>query len=165
MVYCRLETPLGPMLAAASNSAITGLWFVGQNHFPRVPDDWQHEQDTALFNDLGLQLDSYFKGRLSVFSLPLALEGTPFRREIWSLLQDIPPGMTTTYGALAHRLSDKKGGVIVSARAVGGAVGHNPIAILVPCHRVVGADGSLTGYAGGLIRKKALLDLERSQSN
>lgn len=108
------------------------------------------------------QLTDYFAGKRRCFDLPLALHGTEFQLSVWALLRTIPAGETTTYGALARKLGEQRGGRIPSAQAVGGAVGHNPVSIVVPCHRVVGANGSLTGYAGGLERKAALLTLEEA---
>jgi methylated-DNA-[protein]-cysteine S-methyltransferase len=153
-----IDTPLGKMLAVGNDDALAGLWFLGQRYFP---GDWQSlpQQDAApLFATLRRELDEYFQGRRTAFSIHLAPVGSPYRRKVWALLQTIPFGSTTTYGALA-KLTDFASPT--SARAIGGAVGHNPISILIPCHRVVGSGGKLTGYAGGVERKKSLLDLER----
>lgn len=153
-----IDTPLGKMLAIGNDDALAGLWFLEQRYFP---GDWQSlpQQDAApLFATLRRELGEYFQSRRVVFSIPMAPVGSPYRRKVWALLHSIPFGTTTTYGALA-RLTDFASPT--SARAIGGAVGYNPISILIPCHRVVGAGGKLTGYAGGVERKKSLLDLER----
>ena len=146
-------SPLGEILLASDGGALTGLWFVGQRFFPAavpVPGDiavW------PVFIEAARWLDLYFAGARPDFPPALAPEGTPFQRSVWALLGAIPYGATATYGELAARLGS-------SARAVGGAVGRNPISLLIPCHRVLGAKGSLTGYAGGLDRKARLLALE-----
>lgn len=154
-------TPLGEMGAMAEQETLCGLWFVGQKYAPEDIAAWQQDADHPVFVKLRSQLASYFSGKLSVFDLPLAPNGTPFQMAVWALLRDIPSGGLITYGALARQLAIQRDGCIPSAQAVGGAVGHNPISIVIPCHRVVGANGSLTGYAGGLDRKAALLDLEK----
>jgi methylated-DNA-[protein]-cysteine S-methyltransferase len=159
---CVIETPLGEMTVLAVEEGVCGLRFVGQKYEPAESGEWQEEQDHPLFVSLRNELAEYFAGRRSCFDLPLALHGTEFQLSVWELLRAIPAGETTTYGALARQLAGKRGGRIPSAQAVGGAVGHNPVAIIVPCHRVVGANGSLTGYAGGLERKAALLALEEA---
>lgn len=161
--YRTIKTPLGDMVALAQGEYLCGLWFVGQKHEPAGEGDWLHEPEYPLFAELRRQLEAYFGGRLREFDLPLAPEGTPFQLTVWELLRTIPHGMTTTYGALAGRLAQQREGRTTSARAVGSAVGRNPISIIIPCHRVVGADGSLTGYAGGLQRKTALLAMERRE--
>ncbi|MDR1214355.1 MAG: methylated-DNA--[protein]-cysteine S-methyltransferase [Propionibacteriaceae bacterium] len=154
----RFETPLGPVLAAANHGAIVGLWFLDQRYFPPAASDWTERPGDAALRRLGSWLDAYFAGQSPAPDFPLAPPGTPFRQAVWSLLRQIPYGWTATYGDLARRLGAP--GRPASARAVGGAVGHNPISLVIPCHRVIGADGGLTGYAGGLKRKTALLDLE-----
>lgn len=157
-----IDTPLGEMLAISNGDSLAGLWFLGQRYFP---GDWQSlpQQDAApLFASLRSELDEYFKGRRTAFSIPLAPVGSPYRCKVWTLLQTIPLGNTTTYGALAKLVNEF--GPPSSPRAIGSAVGHNPISILIPCHRVVGAGGKLTGYAGGLERKKGLLELEQDGS-
>lgn len=158
---CILQTPLGEMVALAEQDSLCGLNFIGQKYAPVASGEWQETPDYPLFSTLRVQLAAYFAGALRVFDLPLAPRGTAFQMAVWSLLRKIPVGTTTTYGALARELAGQREGRIPSAQAVGGAVGHNPIAIIIPCHRVVGADGSLTGYAGGLDRKAALLALEK----
>jgi methylated-DNA-[protein]-cysteine S-methyltransferase len=153
-----IHTPLGPMLAAATNRKLCGLWFEDQRYYPNNRDDWRSDPDEPLFHLLAEQLAAYFSGRLSDFTIDLAPAGTPYRQAVWSLLQTIPAGTTITYGKLAQRLAGERA---TSARAVGGAVGRNPISIIIPCHRVIGASGALTGYAGGLTRKMKLLEVER----
>jgi methylated-DNA-[protein]-cysteine S-methyltransferase len=160
---CRIETPLGEMIAMAEGEALAGLWFVGQKYEPHDVANWQRDGDHPVLAALRDQLAAYFAGRSSTFDLPLAPKGTPFQTAIWTLLRTIPPGGVVTYGALARQVAAQREGRVPSAQAVGGAVGHNPISIVIPCHRVVGADGSLTGYAGGLDRKAALLSLEKTQ--
>lgn len=150
----RIATPLGPLTAARSAAGLSGLWFDDQKHHPgalNVPED---DGSDAVLSATAAALTAYFSGK--PFQLPpLDPAGTAFQREVWQALLAIEPGQPSTYGALAGRL-----GRASAARALGAAVGRNPISVLVPCHRVVGADGSLTGYAGGLDRKKALLTLE-----
>ncbi len=155
---CR--TPLGPVWMASDGTALTGLWFEGQKYFPRGLDGESREAALPVFDEARRWLDLYFSGREPDFTPSLRLTGTDFQTEVWALLRAIPYGGTTTYGALARKLSRARGLSRLSAQAVGGAVGRNPISILVPCHRVVGANGSLTGYAGGMDRKLALLKLE-----
>lgn len=161
---CRIETPLGEMIALAEGDALAGLWFVGQKYAPHDMAEWLEDGDHPVLAALRLQLAAYFAGRSSSFDLPLAPKGTPFQTAIWALLRTIPPGGVVTYGALARQVAGQREGRVPSAQAVGGAVGHNPISIVIPCHRVVGADGGLTGYAGGLDRKAALLALERTEA-
>lgn len=150
--YTTIETPLGDMLVAARARGIAGVWFVGQKYGPVVGPDWVDDPDNDLVRHASLQIAEYFAGSRRVFDLPLDLEGTPFQQRVWRALCDIPHGETTTYGRLSERLGGRG-----TARAVGAAVGRNPVSVIVPCHRVVGQDGSLTGYAGGLDRKRALL--------
>ena len=154
------HSPLGAMTMASDGVCLTGLWFDGQKYFPEELLLGCREAALPLFEQTREWLDRYFSGGEPGRVPPLRLEGSPFRQTVWCLLQEIPRGAVVTYGAIARRLSVLQGGVRVSAQAVGGAVGHNPVSIMVPCHRVVGHDGNLTGYAGGLDRKKALLKLE-----
>src|SRR6185369_144884 len=147
---CSIGTPLGEMVAMAEQDSLCGLWFVGQKYAPEDVREWKEEVDHPVFVKLRHQLAAYFAGQLSTFDVPLAPRGTPFQMAVWALLRTIPAGELTTYGALARQLAEQREGRIPSAQAVGGAVGHNPISIVIPCHRVVGANGSLTGYAGGL---------------
>lgn len=155
-----LTTPLGRVLIVSDGEAISGLWFEGQKYFAAgLEPETEERPDLPVFHRTEEWLRAYFAGRALPPLPPLAPKGSPFRREVWKLLLEIPFGKTATYGALAEQL--KLSGTSTSPRAVGGAVGHNPISILIPCHRVVGADGSLTGYAGGVEKKRFLLELER----
>lgn len=157
---CIIETPLGQARAAAENGALTGLWFIGQTHFPANTNGWIESPDYPVFKDLQLWLDSYFAGTNNRSELHLDPRGTPFQVAVWDRLLKIPCGQVTTYGEIARDIAEGHGSASLSARAVGAAVGRNPISILIPCHRVIGSDGSLTGYAGGLDRKKELLRRE-----
>lgn len=146
---------------ASDGTALTGLWFDEQKYFAEGIEPDAEEKKLPVFDEAMRWLDIYFGGRRPDFTPPLNLEkGTAFRKEVWQLLLQIPYGETTTYGELAAQLAAHNGLKRMSAQAVGGAVGHNPISIIVPCHRVVGTGGSLTGYAGGLAKKLALLKLE-----
>lgn len=159
------SSPLGKMTMASDGKALTGLWFDGQKYFGAcfLEDKRNYEQkELPVFEETIRWLDLYFRGKEPDFLPELSLRGTEFRKEIWKLLLEIPYGKTTTYGELAEKIAKKKGLLAMSAQAVGGAVGHNPVSILVPCHRVVGSDGSLTGYAGGMEKKLALLTLEQN---
>ena len=156
------SSPLGKMLLAGSEAGLTGLWFEGQKYFPRGLDDGRAEGELPLFETARRWLDVYFSGREPDFSVPLHLTGTAFQREVWEILRAIPYGHMATYGEIAAALAAKRGLSRMSAQAVGGAVGRNPVSVIVPCHRVVGTDGSLTGYAGGLDRKVRLLTLEQA---
>ncbi|MGI8576225.1 MAG: methylated-DNA--[protein]-cysteine S-methyltransferase [Egibacteraceae bacterium] len=149
--YTVLDSPLGPLLVTATTAGLTGLYTPGHGKAP----DPSWTRDDAGFDGPADQLAAYFAGRLRAFDLPLAATGTTFQREVWDALAAISYGETVTYGQLAER-SARPGG----ARAVGAAVGRNPLSIVVPCHRVVGADGRLTGYAGGVEAKAYLLELE-----
>lgn len=159
MYTSRYRSPLGSMVLAADDTCLTGLWFENQKYFPDLPES--QEKEIPLFAAVKHWLDLYFSGTEPDFSIPLGLSGTDFQRAVWKILCEIPYGQTTTYGEIAKRIARERGIKSMSAQAVGGAVGRNPVSIVVPCHRVVGADGSLTGYAGGTERKKRLLLLER----
>ena len=154
MNLTRYESPLGSLLLAADQTGLTGLWFVGQKYFPSFSDGDFFENETPVLTEAKHWLSLYFSGKEPDFLPSLHPQGSSFRQAVWNVLLTIPRGQTMTYGESARRLNDR------SAQAVGGAVGHNPISILIPCHRVVGSDGSLTGYAGGLARKEWLLHLE-----
>lgn len=154
------QSPLGKILLAAGGASLTGLWFEGQNYYARTLDESHTEKDLPVFAETARWLDRYFSGREPEGTPPLSPAGTPFQLEVWALLRQIPYGATTTYSALAREL----GRSASSARAVGAAIGRNPISLLIPCHRVLGAGGALTGYAGGLDRKRRLLALERAPS-
>lgn len=156
--YSSHPSPLGEILLVADATGLTGLHFVDQKHFPKDADTWTLHAGHPVLSAAREQLDEYFAGRRRTFDLPLAARGTPFQRQVWALLCEIPYGTTTSYGALAAML-----GQPTASRAVGAANGRNPIGIIVPCHRVVGSAGALTGYAGGLERKEALLALETGQ--
>ena len=158
---CRLDTPLGPVLLTGDESALTSLRFVGQRYFPDTLPEPCGPDELPVFAQTADWLRVYFSGRDPGFLPPLRPDGTLFRRAVWAALLRIPYGQTVSYGELAAALEDQTGSGRVSARAVGGAVGHNPISLLIPCHRVVGAGGALTGYAGGLERKRLLLRLEQ----
>ncbi|WP_312940864.1 methylated-DNA--[protein]-cysteine S-methyltransferase [Oscillibacter sp.] len=155
---CKLSSPLGPLLLASDGSALTGLWLEGQKYFGSSLTGQEETAALAVFDRARDWLNTYFSGQIPGSLPPLAPQGSAFRQEVWKLLLEIPRGETDTYGALAQRLQAR--GISASARSVGGAVGHNPISILIPCHRVVGGDGSLTGYAGGFANKIRLLELE-----
>ena len=152
------DTPLGTIQAAADNNIIVGLWFIGQKYFPKGIETWLNAPDYPVFTSLKNWLEDYFARKKPESGIPLAPLGTEFQQKVWEILLAIPYGKTTTYGAIAAKLSVT--GSKASAQAVGGAVGHNPVSLLIPCHRVLGADGSLTGYAGGIEKKRALLELE-----
>jgi len=156
-----LDTPLGKIQAAASEGAICGLWFIGQKYFPSGTEKWINKPNEAIFASLKTWLKSYFTGKNPEIDFKLSPAGTDFQQAVWKQLLKIPYGKTTSYGAIALKLGSKE--KKACAQAVGGAVGHNPISVLIPCHRVLGADGSLTGYAGGLDRKRSLLELESGE--
>ena len=156
------DSPLGKILLAADEEGMTGVWFEAQKYFAAKLPPENEEGTMPVLGDACRWLDVYFSGREPDFTPKLHLIGSDFRQAVWALLLQIPYGQTTTYGALAKQLAEKNGGKRVSAQAVGGAVGHNPISLMIPCHRVVGTNGSLTGYGGGIQRKKALLELERA---
>lgn len=156
------DSPLGGILLAADESGITGLWFDGQKYFARDLPAERVEQSTAALTEAKRWLDIYFTGREPDFTPPLHPIGSGFRQAVWNILLQIPYGQTTTYGEIARQLAAKQGLARMSAQAIGGAVGHNEISIIIPCHRVVGTNGSLTGYAGGIDRKVKLLELEHT---
>ncbi|GHT96903.1 methylated-DNA--protein-cysteine methyltransferase [Betaproteobacteria bacterium] len=158
--YASVPSPLGKLTAAAQNDALIGLWFDGQKYFPADTKNWQLAQDHPVLTQLRVWLDGYFQGEKKAFSGKLSPQGSEFRQAVWQILRRIPYGQTTTYGAIARQLAVAQGKPQISAQAVGGAVGHNPISLIIPCHRVQGANGALTGYAGGLDKKQALLELE-----
>jgi methylated-DNA-[protein]-cysteine S-methyltransferase len=155
-----IETPLGAITASANDDALVGLWFDGQKYYPQDMKTWQVAPEQPVLVLLRHWLDAYFAGENPRVNFPLAPRGSAFRQKVWRVLQEIPHGSTTSYGAIARQIARATDSATFSAQAVGGAVGHNPISIVIPCHRVIGADGSLTGYAGGIDRKAALLRLE-----
>lgn len=155
IVQIRCPSPLGNMVLAATDLGLAGVWFDGQRHQPAMAD-WPEATQHPVLLLATQQLSEYFNGQRSAFDLPLDLRGgTPFQQSVWQALLDIDAGQVSTYGALSRQINNPS-----AVRAVGAAVGRNPISIIVPCHRVLGTDGSLTGYAGGLDRKTALLKLE-----
>ena len=155
IVQAHYHSPLGPMIVAATGKGLAGLWFEGQKHLPDSAA-WPLAPGHRVLRLAIAQLKEYFAGKRDSFDLPLDLQGgTPFQQSVWKALLAIPPGRTTSYGVLSRNI-----GKPAAVRAVGAAVGRNPVSIIVPCHRVLGLDGSLTGYAGGLERKSALLQLE-----
>lgn len=155
----RVPSPLGQISLASNGGAITGLWLEGQKYFAAgLEPKTEERSDLPVFRQTETWLNAYFAGEDIPPLPPLAPQGSSFRQEVWKLLLEIPYGGTTTYGVLTEKL--RAAGTSASPQAVGGAVGHNPISILIPCHRVIGADGSLTGYAGGIPKKRFLLELE-----
>ncbi|MGH3982874.1 MAG: methylated-DNA--[protein]-cysteine S-methyltransferase [Pseudonocardiaceae bacterium] len=153
-VHTVRDSPVGTLTLVALNGTLTGLFMDQQRHRP--PEETFGEPDPTPFTEVIRQLDEYFAGERTEFDLPMTLVGTPFQRTVWAALREIPYGETVSYGHLAERIGRRS-----AARAVGLANGRNPIGIIVPCHRVVGAVGDLTGYGGGLQRKRHLLDFER----
>ncbi len=155
MVFMQISSPLGSMTLGATARGLAGVWFDGQRHGPDM-SRWTRSTTNLTLTEAARQLKGYFLGRLHSFDLPLDLSaGSLFQQSVWRALLSIPHGATASYGALAAQL-----GKTSATRAVGAAVGRNPLTIIVPCHRVIGKDGSLTGYAGGLDRKASLLRLE-----
>ena len=158
------SSPLGLMGMTSDGCRLTGLWFEGQRHAPAQLPSPAVSNLPEVFRQAQHWLDLYFGGKIPDFTPPLALESSAFRLAVWEVLRAIPYGQTMTYGQIARILAEKSGLSEMSAQAVGGAVGHNPICLMIPCHRVVGAKGHLTGYAAGLERKAYLLELERRTS-
>lgn len=156
----KYKSPLGEIMIAADEKGLTGLWFVGQKYFALYLDKDNEEKEIPVLKEAKKWLDIYFSGKEPKFKLPLHFTGTDFQNEIWEILYTIPYGKTMTYGEIANILVKRKGLKRMSAQAVGGAVGKNEISIIVPCHRVVGSNGSLTGYAGGISKKIELLKME-----
>jgi len=154
----KYPSPVGALTVASDGENIIGLWLEGQKYFAATLSGEAIEKELPVFEEARHWLDIYFSGREPDFLPPLAPRGSEFRRTVWGELLRIPYGETVSYGEIAKRLGGK-----TSARAVGGAVGHNPISIIIPCHRVVGAKGSLTGYAGGVEKKKQFLRLEQAK--
>lgn len=156
------QSPIGRILLAADDVGVTGLWFEGQKYFAHHLCQEHKEKELPLIEETKRWLGIYFSGREPDFSVPLHWKGTDFQMEVWEILCSIPYGKTMTYGEIARQMAARRGLAHMSAQAVGGAVGRNAISIIVPCHRVVGTSGSLTGYAGGIDRKKELLALEKA---
>lgn len=157
----RYQSPIGGMMVVASDVALVGLWISGQKYYARRMDvEKVVERETKVLRQTTKWLDAYFRGeKPDSHELKVEPEGTDFQRAVWRSLREIPYGETMSYGEIAQKITAKTGGKM-SAQAVGGAVGRNPISIIIPCHRVLGTDGKLTGYAGGLELKKYLLELE-----
>ncbi len=156
------HSPFGGVTVSSSDEKITGLWFDGQKYFGNtLPKDYK-EKNLPVFEETKKWLDIYFSGRAPDFTPPIKIETTPFRKTVWEIMLTIPYGQTMTYGEIAGRIAKQRGFAKMSAQAVGGAVGHNSISLIIPCHRVVGANGSLTGYAGGIEKKVKLLTMERA---
>jgi len=151
-----IPSPLGGMVLASNGDALTGAWFDGQRYQPPIGPGWARHPGLPVLRRAAVQLAAYFAGELIAFDVPLAPVGTPFQRDVWRAISGVPCGATIAYRELARRA-----GRPASIRAAGAATGRNPLSIFIPCHRIVGADGTLTGYAGGLARKRALLALER----
>ena len=158
------ESPLGGITLASDGKALIGLWFDKQKYFADVLDEKHKEKALPIFEQTKKWLDIYFSGKEPDFTPPLNMKTTQFRKAVWKIMLKIPYGKTMTYGEIADRIAKEKGLVRMSAQAVGGAVGHNSISIIIPCHRVVGANGSLTGYAGGIDKKIKLLTLEKADT-
>lgn len=156
LYFAETENRFGRVLLTASDQGLAGCYFIGQKYMPDIAPQWQHAPAHDILQNAARQLNDYAAGHLQSFELPFAFaQGTEFQQRVWQAIAAIPYGETITYGELARRV-----GAPNSVRAAGAATGRNPISVIVPCHRVLGANGSLTGYAGGLDRKKALLTLE-----
>jgi len=155
-----INSPIGTLTVSSDGTNITGLWIEGQKYFARTLETDALEKNLPIFERVREWLDIYFSGKKPDFMPPLMPKGSSFQKSVWDALCKIPYGNTTTYGKIANEIGQINNGKPTSARAVGGAVGHNPISILIPCHRVVGKNNDLTGYAGGLHRKMALLKIE-----
>ena len=163
MVYTyHYNSPLGGITMASEEEALIGLWFDGQKYFADSITEEYTEKSLSIFDETAKWLDIYFSGKEPDFTPPLMMKTTPFRKAVWEVMLTIPYGKTMTYGEIANKIAEKKGIAKMSAQAVGGAVGHNSISLIIPCHRVVGTNGSLTGYAGGIDKKVQLLKLEKT---
>ncbi|MBR5042066.1 MAG: methylated-DNA--[Bacteroidales bacterium] len=159
------DSPLGGMTLASNGEALVGLWFDGQRYFAEALDAEHQEEMLPVFDDTCRWLDIYFSGKNPDFTPKLNMRTSAFRKRVWEIMLTIPFGQTMTYGEIAAQIAKEKGLKKMSAQAVGGAVGHNSISLIIPCHRVVGANGSLTGYAGGIDKKVRLLQMEKALSN
>ena len=163
MVYtCHYESQLGGILLAADEIGLTGLWFDGQKYFASTVKGETEDKSLPVFEKSKKWLDIYFSGEEPDFTPKLSLNGSKFRKTVWDILLTIPYGSVMTYGEIARIMAKQSGIAKMSAQAVGGAVGHNPVSIIVPCHRVVGTNGNLTGYAGGIDKKISLLKNEKT---
>lgn len=158
-------SPLGIIIMGSNGKQLTGLWFEGQKYFDYPSGDQPQHQSLPIFDETRTWLDVYFQGKHPTFTPPMLLNDTPFRIAVWQLLLTIPYGETTTYKDIARQWARQHGVKSMSSQAVGGAVGRNPISIIIPCHRVIGTNGSLTGYAGGLDRKRWLLQWEQKNTD
>ena len=160
-----MQTPLGEVRLRSDGESLTGLWFVGQVNDVKDNRDIEIKDDLPIFKQVETWLESYFSGEETLITIPLQPKGTIFQERVWKILKEIPYGETMTYGDIARRIAKEKGVATysASAQAVGQAVGKNPISILIPCHRVLGKNGELTGYAGGVHRKEQLLKIERGK--
>ena len=158
----KYRSPLGGITLASEGDALIGLWFDGQKYFGDALSGEYAEKKLPVFEQTARWLDVYFSRKAPDFIPPLSMKTTPFRKTVWEIMLAIPFGQTMTYGEIAKQVALKSGLPRMSAQAVGGAVGHNSISLIIPCHRVVGTDGSLTGYAGGIDRKVQLLTMERA---
>ena len=156
---------LGRMTLASDGQLLTGLWFDGQKHFASTLSADHEEQFLPIFEQTCRWLDIYFSGNNPSFMPPLRIIATPFAKRVCQIMLDIPFGSTTTYAVIARKIAEERGLKSMSAQAVGGAVGRNPISVIIPCHRVVGSNGALTGYASGLDRKQWMLEMERNVAN
>lgn len=156
------NSPLGGITLSSNTAALTGLWFDGQKYFgDTLPKEYE-EKSLPIFKQATRWLDIYFSGKAPDFTPPLSMETTPFRKAVWEIMRSIPFGQTMTYKEIADKIAKQNGLHRMSAQAVGGAVGHNSISLIIPCHRVVGTNGSLTGYAGGIDKKVQLLTMEKA---
>lgn len=158
------NSPLGLITMASDGENLTGLWFDGQKYFGSTLDSAQKPQELPVFAQTEQWLTIYFSGKEPGFAPPLSMKSTPFQKAVWDILLTIPFGKTTTYKEIAQKVALQKKLPTMSAQAVGGAVGHNPISLIVPCHRVIGSNGNLTGYAGGIHKKEWLLLLEKADA-
>lgn len=158
----RYDSPLGGITEASDGKSLIGLWFDGQKYFADTLNSDYEEKKLPVFEQTDRWLDIYFSSREPDFTPPLSMKTTAFRKAVWKILLTIPYGKTITYGEIADKIAKQKNIARMSAQAVGGAVGHNPISLIIPCHRVVGTNGSLTGYAGGIDKKIKLLTLEKA---
>lgn len=159
----KYNSPFGEITIASDGDNVIGIWFDRQKYFAATLDENYSEKELPIFYHVKKWLDAYFNGEKPKMTLPIKLEGSQFQLVVWQILLSIPYGQTMTYGEVAMRVSEKLGMASMSAQAVGNAVGHNPICIVVPCHRVVGVGGKMVGYAGGIERKIGLLKLEQSE--
>ena len=156
------DSPLGRITLASDGEKLSGLWFENQKYYGSTLSEERELKKLPVFDQTGQWLGLYFRGQEPDFIPPLSMEGTPFRKSVWEIMLRIPYGQTMAYGAIAKEIAAQRGIGQMSAHAVGSAVSHNPISIIIPCHRVVGTNGSLTGYAGGVEKKRLLLALEQA---